>query len=91
MGVPPSHSEPHAEIGNSSESIFPSTIIQKTGEVSIFKNKGKHFGRPRKHCTPTAIDRVATWNVEGLLGDSMVKLVELRSYMLKNGISILCI
>lgn len=91
MGIPPSHSEPRDEIGSLSESIFPSPIIQKSGEMSIFKIIGKHSGRPRKHCIPISIDRVAAWNVEGLLGDNMVKLVEFHSYMLKNGISILCI
>ena len=47
--------------------------------------------RPRKNCYPVRFNRIATWNVEGLRGNSTVKLQELREFMSLRGIGILCL
>ena len=52
------------------------------------KNK---CGRSRSLCRPLQLQRIAIWNVEGLLGPSISKLAELRLIMKEQGISILCL
>ena len=52
---------------------------------------GQSCGRPRKVCRPAHFNRIATWNVEGLRGESSVKLEELRAFMLFRGVGILCL
>ena len=42
-------------------------------------------------CRPLQKQTFATWNVEGLRGDSIVKLVELTEMMKRRCISVLCI
>ena len=49
------------------------------------------FGRPRKYCIPICLEKIASWNVEGLRGEASTKLFELRHFMNTNGISILCL
>ena len=49
------------------------------------------MGRPRKICAPVQLERIGTWNVEGLLGASRTKLFELYLIMKQQGISVLCI
>ena len=49
------------------------------------------IGRPRKMCVPVQLERIGTWNVEGLLGASRTKLFELYLIMKEQGISILLI
>ena len=84
MEVSPSHPEPHAEIGSFHESIFPSN-------GNLFEVQGQSMGRPRKYCIPICLERIASWNVEGLRGEASTKLFELRQFMNTNGISILCL
>ena len=105
MGVSPSHSEPRAEMGSLDEAFFRSAMIQipflsTTPLVQVstvpsgcfaFKNDGGKYGRPRTTCKPVQLDRIATWNIEGMAGTSQVKFAELRVFMKENGISILCI
>ena len=40
---------------------------------------------------PVQLERIGTWNVEGLLGASRTKLFELYLIMKQHGISVLCI
>ena len=49
------------------------------------------FGRPRRTCLPLRSTRLATWNVEGLRGDSSVKRYELIHHMREYDIDIVCI
>ena len=69
----------------------PSIVENIVNDPSIFKKNGTNFGRPRKYCYPASIDRVCTWNVEGMRGDSSVKFAVLRLFMRKHGIGILCL
>ena len=69
----------------------PSILENRVTDPSIFKNDGSNFGRPKKLCMPVCIDRIATWNIEGMRGDSKIKLVELCLFMKVHGISILCL
>ena len=69
----------------------PSILKNPVTDPSIFKRKGGSLGRPKKFCYPADIDVICTWNVEGMRGDSAVKLVELRLYMKKYSIGILCL
>eukprot|EP00959_Pyramimonas_sp_CCMP1952_P031902 669383-Pyramimonas_sp.AAC.1 len=46
--------------------------------------------RHRRLCTPGRVRHVATWNVDGFRGDSLVKLEELLHAMRNNSIDILC-
>ena len=68
----------------------PSIVENIVNDPSIFKKNGTNFGRPRKYCYPASIDRICTWNVEGMGKDS-VKFAELRLFMTKHGIGILCL
>ena len=90
MDVSLSRPEPHAEIGSFDESIFPPDVIKVDG-ASIFKNNGGKYGRSRRMCRPVELDRIASWNIEGMAGDSKVKFAELRVFMKQEGIIILCI
>ena len=69
----------------------PSILENGVGDPSIFKKNGSNFGRPRKVCTPICINRIATWNVEGLSGPSEIKYAELCMYMRQHGIGLLCL
>ena len=69
----------------------PSILENIVTDMSIFKNNGSNFGRPKKYCMPVSINRVATWNIEGMRGNSRIKLVELCLFMKVHGISILCL
>ena len=44
----------------------------------------------RRLCIPCHINRIGTWNVEGLRGDSIIKLDELIQCMGDRGIDALC-
>ena len=52
---------------------------------------GAKMGRLRRLCKLVQLERIGTWNVEGLLGPSRIKLAELHLVMMAEGISILCI
>ena len=69
----------------------PSILENGAGDLSAFKKNGSNFGRSRKVCTPICINRIATWNVEGLSGPSQIKYVELCMYMRQHGIAVLCL
>ena len=83
---------PHTETGHLHENIFLSDgrVLQIQGQhldaVAPFSGfVGKKMGRTRKLCKPVQLERIGTWNVEGLLGPSRIKLVELYSVMRKQG------
>ena len=58
---------------------------------TIFASNGQKWGRPRKVCTPICIERIATWNVEGMSGPSEIKYAELCMSMRQHGIALLCL
>ena len=80
MDVSFSRPEPHAEIGSFDESIFPPDVIKING-ASIFKNNGGKYGRFIRMCRPVELDRIASWHIEGMAGDSHVKFAELRIFI----------
>lgn len=49
------------------------------------------WGRLKSNCYPLRTKRFATWNVEGMRGDSSIKLQELFLYMTNENIDVLCI
>ena len=60
-------------------------------KVSPSNNKSSCiYAVRRSACMPLSIERVASWNVEGLRGPSEIKLTELCMIMKREGISILC-
>ena len=52
---------------------------------------GASWGRSKRRCVPLRSRRLATWNVEGIHGDSQVKLEELCIFMRLRDVDILCI
>jgi exonuclease III len=84
MDVSLIHVGPQIESGSPHGNIFPS-------DGNVFHSQGQSVGRPRKYCAPICLERIASWNVEGLRGEANTKLFELRLFMKNNGISILCI
>ena len=79
-------------------STFPSfqvstvPLVQVSTAPQVFSDFDEgRIGRPRKICRPVQLERIGTWNVEGLLGASRTKLFELYRVMKLEGISILCI
>eukprot|EP00959_Pyramimonas_sp_CCMP1952_P059348 1239441-Pyramimonas_sp.AAC.1 len=47
--------------------------------------------QPRRSCVPLGSEQLGSWNVEGLRGDSRIKLTELFRMMNSIGLGILCI
>ena len=59
--------------------------------VALYSQNGTSWGRSRRQCKCLRSRRLATWNIEGLCGSSIVKQVELMQFMQQRDVDILCI
>ena len=61
--------------------------------MDAFHHRPEHasWGRPRRVCKPCSLQRLGTWNIQGLRGDSAVKIDELLLMMSQREMDVLCI